>query len=444
MRSRPAPFFLAAAAGIGLAALLAACNGGGATAPVVSTGTTAPTPTPTPTPASASTTLPVPTSAGTIVLPSLSGMSTSFQIGAGVPAGTTITANESLTAPPNAPAPSSRVRQPQSLSGATNVFYVTVTVSQSFSTQFITGEALTLASTLPTNALYYVEVDDVTAAPGTKIASFGPANVSGLVAQFVNSGVANGGGSIAVGHTYLFQFYYLAGSSPTPTPTPSPTPTSGPTVTPTATATPTATPTATATPTPGGNPTPTATATPTATPTPTPTPVATPTNYVFTGTGATATQTFNASGGTIATGPYQGVSLNTTWGANNANGSFTFTQSLATGSGDVTPNTFPLNSGNGHVVTYIEFTASSSALFTQTPNATLTVNSPASFGGTTCYLWVLQGLGGGNPQWTRVIGPATPSGSTINFPPATLGGNNTVDVGPPSTGSQAYLSLDCS
>ncbi|MBV8580361.1 MAG: hypothetical protein JOZ86_06960 [Candidatus Eremiobacteraeota bacterium] len=375
-------------------------------------------------------------------------MSTSFQIGAGAPAGTTITASESLTAPPNAPAPSSRLRQ--SVVGATNFFYVTVTVSQSFSAQYITGEALTLANSLPSNAFYYVEIDDITSAPGTKIASFGPATVANLVAQYTNSGSSGGSGLIATGHTYLFQFYYVLNGVPSPTPSPAGTPTATPTATPTSgatgtlTATPTATATATATPSGNPTPSPTPTPTPTATPTPTPTPMATPTNYVFTGTGATAMQTFSYTGGTIAVGPYQGVTLNTTWGANNASGSVAFTASLATGSGDITPNTFPTNSGNGHVVTYIEFTANPVVRFTQTPSATLTVNSPATFGGTTCYLWVLQGVVGGTPSWVQRIGPATPSGNSLTFPAATLGGNNTVDVGSPSTGGQSYLSLNCS
>lgn len=160
-------------------------------------------------------------------------------------------------------------------------------------------------------------------------------------------------------------------------------------------------------------------------------------NYVF--SGVTASQTFNSTGGSISVGPYQGVSLSTTWGSNNAAGSVAFTASLATGNGDIAPSGFPPNTGNGNVVIYLEFTANPGVSFAKTPNAVFTANA---FGGTTCYLYSLNGQGS-TATWNQVIGPATPSGTTVTFPPANLQAPNTVDVGSTSTGNQVYLSLAC-
>ncbi|HEV3086649.1 MAG TPA: hypothetical protein VGX96_05435, partial [Candidatus Elarobacter sp.] len=135
--------------------------------------------------------MPIPTTAGTIALPSVGGIAATFQIGAGAPAGTTLTATESLAAPSNAPAPSA-VRRVQAVSGATTFFFVSFTVSQTISTQFLTGESFALPSTYPTNAQYFVEFDDITSSPATKIASFGPATVANSQVQFQNTG-GNGG-----------------------------------------------------------------------------------------------------------------------------------------------------------------------------------------------------------------------------------------------------------
>jgi hypothetical protein len=66
----------------------------------------------------------------------------------------------------------------------------------------------------------------------------------------------------------------------------------------------------------------------------------------------------------------------------------------------------------------------------------------ATFGGTTCYIYSLKGGGSSTPTWNQVIGPATPSGNTLVFQPATLPAPNTVNVGNPSDGNQAYT-LGC-
>jgi hypothetical protein len=427
LRLQRAPISLGMAGGIALAALLAACGGGASNPPTVSGPTATPVPTATPGPTSVSTTVPLPTTATTLPLPTLNGMSVTFHIAAGAPSGTTVTATESIGAPPNAPAPSS-VRRREAITGATNVFYVAMTLSQTVSSNFFPAEDLTLVSTLPTSAQYFTEIDDITSAPATKMATFGPATLTGLLAAYTNNGSNNGGGggppSLTVGHTYLFQFYYTPGTA-----TPTPTPTSS------------ASATATATPTP----TPTGSSSSAPTPTPTPTPSSSPSvvpNYVFNGT--TTTSAFTSTGGTNTVGPYQNVRLDTTWGQNTAS-STTFTASLATGSGDISPNTFPLNTANGHVVIYLEFTATPATSFALTPNLVFTVNSPASFGGTACSLYSLNSNGGttSTTTWKPAIGPATPSGSTVTFAPATLGQGNTVDVGNPSNGNQAYLSLAC-
>jgi len=414
LRLHRATLSLGLAGGIALTALLAACGGGGSSPPPTVSGPTAtPVPSATPTPAPSSTTLPVPTSAGTLALPTLSGFGVTFQIAAGAPSGTTITATESLGAPANAPAPSS-ARRREAIAGATNVFYVTVTLSQTVLAQIFTGENLAFPSTLPASAQYFAEVDDITSAPATKIGSFGPATVASLVAAFTNNCPCVSP-TLTVGHTYLFQFYYTA-STATSTPTPTPTATATATGTPTTTATPTATPTPTPSSSPSVNP-----------------------NYVFNGT--TTSQPFTSTGGTISVGPYQNVQLDTTWGQNTAS-STTLTASLASGNGDITPNTFPLNTANGHVVTYLEFTATPDTSFTLTPKAVFTLTSPASFNGATCYLYSLNTGSGSTPTWRQAIGPATPSASTVTFQPASLS-PNTVDVGNPSNGNQAYLSLAC-
>lgn len=200
---------------------------------------------------------------------------------------------------------------------------------------------------------------------------------------------------------------------------------------------PSGSPSATPTPAPSGTPSATPTPAPSGSPSPTPAPGP---NYVFSNTATQAT--FNSTGGAISTGPYSGVTLATTWGANNATGSFAFTANLATGNGDITPAGFTTNT-TGHLVTYVEFTATPIVTFAQTPNLTFTVVSPASFGGTTCYIYSLNGLGSSTPTWRQGIGPATPSGSTVTFPPVTLPPPSTVNIGDPSNGNQTYLSLNC-
>lgn len=443
MRVRTPSLPLVLSAGISLAALVTACNGGSATAPPFSTGVAAPTPTPSPAPAT--TVAPIPSAGGSVTFPSVSGLAATFQFGAGAPAGTTMTATESLGPPANAPAPSA-LRRIEAVNGATTFFFVTFTVSQTISTQLLTGESFAIPSTYPTTALYFVEFDDITSSPGTKIASFGPASVVNGRISFTNTG-GNGGGntpSLLAGHSYLCQVYYVTGSaSPTPTPTsaatptPSPTPTSSPTTAPTPTPTPTVTATPTATPT----------AKPTATPTPTPTPTATPIpNWAFSGDPHTVT--FSSTGpNSASTGPYQNLTVATTWGSYTPAGTASFSIAQATGSGDINPSGFPLNSSFGHVVRYVSFSATPPLTFTQTPDLVFTMASPGTFGGTTCYIDSLSGGQNNTPVWNQTIGPQSPSGNppTVHFPAQSIS-PNTVNVGNNnSSGSDGivYVSLNC-
>jgi hypothetical protein len=425
LRLQRAPLSLGLAAGIALAALLAACGGNSSTPPTVSGPTATPTPTATPGPTSVSTTMPLPTTATTLPLPTLNGMSVTFHIAAGAASGTTVTATESTGAPPNAPAPSS-ARHREAITGATNIFYVTMTFSQTVSSNFFPGEDLTLLSTLPTSAQYFTEIDDITSAPATKIGTFGPATLTGLLAAYTNNGGNNGNGgppNLTVGHTYLFQFYYTPAST---TPTPTPTPSASATATPTTTATPTPTPTGSSSSAPTPTPTPTSSSSPSAQP-----------DYTFAGVTASATFT-SAGGGPVTTATYQGLTLSTTWGQNNTS-STNFTESVATGSGDISPPGFLLNTGNGHVAIYIKFTATPATQFTLTPGATITANSPATFGGTSCTLYSLNSNG---TTWKSIITGLTPSSNTVTLTPQTIPGS-TVDVGNASNGNQAYLSLAC-
>jgi hypothetical protein len=427
LRLRRATLSLGLAGGIASAALLAACGGGSSSVPTVGptptpASTASPTPSATPTPAPSSTTLPLPTSAGTLTLPTLGGFGVTFQIAAGAPAGTTVTATGSLGAPANAPAPSS-ARRLNAIAGATNVFYVTLTVSQTISAQVFTGENLTVPSTPSAGAQYFAEVDDITSAPGTKIGSFGPATLAGLVEQITNNCTCSPSPTLTTGRTYLFQFYYTT-STATPTPTPTPTSSASATATPTATGTPTTT----------------------ATPTPTPTATASvKPDFAFNGAAA-APQTFTSTGGgPISAGPDQGVTVSTTWGANNATSSFTFTENLAAGSSEITPNTFPVYTPatGQHVVIYMKFTATPAVTFTKTPDGTITVPSASTFGGTACALYSLNGGGGSAYSWQAAITGLTPSGNTLTLTAQTLPPPSTVDVGNPSNGNSVYLALVC-
>jgi hypothetical protein len=73
--------------------------------------------------------------------------------------------------------------------------------------------------------------------------------------------------------------------------------------------------------------------------------------------------------------------------------------------------------------------------------------SPGTFGGTTCYLYSLNGGQNNTPVWTAILGPQSPSGNppAVHFPAQSIA-PNTVSVGNNNaSGSNGivYLSLNC-
>lgn len=219
-------FQLAAAAVVVTGGLLvASCSGGSNVTTPLAQATNAP-----------SSLQAVPTNGGTLSVPAAAnGQVATFTFATGVPSGITLTSSSSTTAPGSAPAPSSLVRSTEAISGAVPFLYVTFSFSGSLASSFVTGETASLTSSLPANASYYVEFDDITSSPGTKLGCAGPGTVANLIATISNGqtgGVCtnSGGGSptLQAGHTYLAQFYYVSGStSPTPSPSPTATATSG-------------------------------------------------------------------------------------------------------------------------------------------------------------------------------------------------------------------------
>lgn len=214
-------------------------------------------------------------------------------------------------------------------------------------------------------------------------------------------------------------------------------------------------------------PAPAPTATATAVPTGGPTPTASPTSsgspavvFTFTSAGGTAnipagtgSATTQLTSGAAAVG---GVSVTSTWGANNATTAIAMTAQLATGVGDITSNSiaFPLftvatavdNSnapitGSWTVVDYLKITATPDTIFTQTPGVIVTIGAPASIAGTTTCSYFTLGGQITTPKWQQAI-TATPSGTTITFTPVTLPGGGTVEIGNGST-NVAYLALAC-
>jgi phospholipase C len=100
------------------------------------------------------------------------------------------------------------VRTTKSVTGATPFLYVTMQFSAAVQANVISAESVTLASAPATGTQYFVEIDDVTSAPGTKIVSIGPGTVSGSVVTIANPATGNAATpEFLTGHSYLFQFY---------------------------------------------------------------------------------------------------------------------------------------------------------------------------------------------------------------------------------------------
>jgi hypothetical protein len=173
----------------------------------------------------------VPTSAGALPIPTASGSSLTsiLQFDAGEPAGVTLTASSSISAPANAISPSGTARASASnrnaastpLPNAVPFYWVTFTVSAPISLSDIAAETLAPASALPVaGASYFDELDNITSgATGSKIASFGPGTIANNILT-INSPSASV--ELTPGNTYMLQFYYVATASPSPSPTPVP------------------------------------------------------------------------------------------------------------------------------------------------------------------------------------------------------------------------------
>jgi len=199
-----------AACAVILAFSLTACGGSSGTS--VPTAAVTPTPVATSAPVTSSSTV-VPTSAGTIALPAASGIGASLSIAAGAPAGVTLTATSSTTPPANVPAPSSIARTTKSVTGAAAFLYEKLQVSASLPMTFVTAETVTPATAPVAGTGFFVEVDDVTATPASKVLSVGPGAISASSVTISNAVTGTGGAvtpAFLPGHTYVMQFYQTA------------------------------------------------------------------------------------------------------------------------------------------------------------------------------------------------------------------------------------------
>lgn len=341
----------------------------------------------------------IPVAGGTLTVPAAAdGQSATLTFGAGATPGTTITASSSASAPLGAPAPSSFKRSTESIAGAVPFFFVTFTVSQPVTASLVTAETVALLSSFPAGASYYVEFDNITTSPGTKLGCAGPGTVNGLIASISNNSgggaCSNSNGSqsttLEPGNTYVLQFYYVAAANTSASPTP----------TPAATATPTNSPTSTAQ------------------------------VYTFGGfsdsTGNTGCQAGNAC-----------IPIGSTDTANGVSASLTFTQPSVTTDvtvagatlAQITPAGFPAYSGSGTVELYISLTASPSATFAMTPQAQVGGLS----GETSCIFYGYVNNTGNSLAWTQ-ISPSTGSTAVaigaVTFPPVSLGSTISISATP--------------
>jgi hypothetical protein len=374
MSGLPRMLRLAAAALVVSGGLIVASCGGGT---VQSVPIAQPTST-----AAPSSTQTIPTAGGTLIIPAAQGgQQASIAVAAGVPAGVSITSSSSVTAPSSAPVPSSLKRSAEAVSGAVPFFYITFSVSASVTGQLFSSESVTLTGNQPPTASYYVEFDDITQAPATKLACAGPGTVANLIATISNnSGTgscvnANTGGnsSLVAGHTYLVQFYYVPAGTPTAAPSGSASPTSSPTG-----SAPTATPTGSANPSPS--------ATFTTTPNPGPTGQAF-SNTTLTG-GLAGTITLPA----LISGTFTGLIPDSTYSPSPASLSifavnFSATpQALATAIPTTSPSTIVYYYGS------VQNVGTSALFFTGTASgpATLTIPTLAGVAHATVRMWESQ------------------------------------------------------
>jgi hypothetical protein len=152
--------------------------------------------------------------------------------------GITLITTSAVSAPTNAPVPTSLKRTPLSRTNATGALYLTFTVGANLPGNVFSSETLNLGTTLPQNVPYYVELDDLTNTANPYVDTFPAGAITNSTVTFAN---ANGfiptfdlsTYTFKSTDTYLLQFYYLGtGTAPTPTPTPNPSASPSPTPTP--------------------------------------------------------------------------------------------------------------------------------------------------------------------------------------------------------------------
>jgi hypothetical protein len=366
----------------------------------------------------------IPSTAGTVALQAVAGITPGFGIGSGAPAGLTMNVTGSVTAPANAPAPTSIVRKSAAAVSATPFLYVTATFSANVPAGVIGSELLQLSNALPAGNQYFCEIDDLTPGSATKIGTFGPVLPSGGVVTIVNGTAANAP-SFTAGHTYLFQFYSLPVSTASPSPS----------------ASPSASATASSSPSPSPSPTGTGTSTPTASPSPQGTVTPLPA-FNFSGpTASSTTVTPPTVPGAIvvpATGPGYGTyaaHVSIQFGAATTTAPYSLTVALGSTANDISPAaSFPFYTGSQATpLFYALFTTNALVSFSQTPQITVNVNS---FGSTnTCSLFIYASSNGATPfAWTQVPGTSVNvTGTSVIIPPAPGPPGETIDFTPGKT-----------
>jgi hypothetical protein len=395
-----------------LAAVIAAgCGGGSGPSPVA--------PSPVVSPGSSITSLVgVPTTAGTLSLPAIAGITPAFGLNSGAPAGLTMTATVSTIAPAGA-LPASNARRPQAATSASPspaptappspFLFVTVTLSANVPASVFASEILTFASpggAVSVNGIVSCQIDDLSTNPASSLGTL-QGVVSGSTVTFSNMS----GAALTGGHPYLFQFY-VQPVSPAPSPTGSGS--AGPSPSPTASgASPSPSPTASGA-TPAPSPTATATSSGTAT---------APPLFTFSGpSSTTASVTPPTAPGPLvapAIGGYGTYNAHVTvqFGAPTSSAAFTLTGALGSTAADISPSSsFPYYTGSAATpLFYTEITPSAAVTFSQTPSINVTVSSFGS--SNSCSLYVYSNTGGSAYQWVQVPGTlVNVTGTSVAIP----------------------------
>ena len=189
--------------------------------------------------------------------------------------------------------------------------------------------------------------------------------------------------------------------------------------------------------------------------------------FNFTGSNA-GSATFGSSGGTLAAGPYAGLTANMTFGTiQNYTTAIAIQDWLASGNGDISSTSsiaFPPFATTTHVdsngntlagsfnlVGYLKFQATPEVTFVNVPAIALTVTSPASVVGTTCWVFSITNIGSNGAivlGWKQTESTTTVSPSQVSFAAKAPAAGQTVDLGNPTSqatdgNGPAYLAVAC-